>query len=461
MKKQVGLADAKPLSISMNTDLMHQVYEVLIANRLEFFMFFSAMVGYFVLCYARLPKQCISKNKEPEDESEDSVPSSTALCDAVKAIKLDKSKHIAADDLHAILEEKLQGYVVSDVNDFLERLGNELDSELLHSILSVLRSLGVKPDNRTYETLLKIHVTSHDFSQVQNVLADMEANGMPLSDRAKFFVMKGAVQAKDFGNAFTYLKELKAAWSARSTSEPLLPQSIMVMLVDLAWEKKSLGRLAMELKGIILPEKTIDCMLTKCVESKDSALLSSVESLARDQRSTLPDSTYSLLIEANLHNPPSARAIVKEVLAREGSVFAPDLATTMIKLCTDSSDAATVDLLFQRMKPKPISVLGAFAWFYISAEKFEKVCDIYELDISPMCNNGDTSLEASLHESIVDAAVVCGRTHLAERLVREQAASRMHLAISWRHRLEQLFEGIMLTFARWNATVSYWVVLVF
>merc|ERR1719265_782600 len=54
------------------------------------------MVGYFVLCYARLPKQCISKNKEPEDaqdESEDSVPSSTSLCDAVKAIKLDKSKH--------------------------------------------------------------------------------------------------------------------------------------------------------------------------------------------------------------------------------------------------------------------------------------------------------------------------------------------------------------------------------
>ena len=26
-------------------------------------------------------------------------------------------------------------------------------------------------------------------------------------------------------------------------------------------------------------------------------------------------------------------------------------------------------------------------------------------------------MEASLHESIVDAAVVCGRTHLAERLV--------------------------------------------
>jgi len=115
------------------------------------------------------------------------------------------------------------------------------------------------------------------------------------------------------------------------------------------------------------------------------------------------------------------------------------------------------------MKPKPINVLSAFAWFYIGAEKFERVCDIYELDISPMCTDGDVcaSLETSLHQCLVDAAVVCGRTQLAERLINQQQAATNGLALPGMRSLEKALEVVKLTLLRWNAIVSYWVVLIF
>merc|ERR1719262_1968522 len=106
----------------------------------------------------------------------------------------------------------------------------------------------------------------------------------------------------------------------------------------------------------------------------------------------------------------------------------------MIEFCNHASERAIVDQLFERMKPKPVSVLGAFIWFYIGMEQFEKACDVYELDLQPMCSNADgsTSLDTSLQESIVDAAVVCGRTHLAERLIAQTSSAKGHLAIACR-----------------------------
>merc|ERR1719199_512505 len=88
--------------------------------------------------------------------------------------------------------------------------------------------------------------------------------------------MKGALQAHDFDQCFKYLKELKAAWASRCTTEPLMPSSIMGMLVDLAWKEQQLSNLVVELRGASLPEKTIDCMLAKCVVSSKKCWLEKV-----------------------------------------------------------------------------------------------------------------------------------------------------------------------------------------
>lgn len=507
MKQISDFADVKHIStkqISMSmSDFTQNMCDVILSNRLECLMFFAAVLGYLILFCARLPtRRACQKNEGEVQASTDEEQSPSVeppgslkaaskerddggvLCcldaptqfeqaptiplhEIVKSMRVNKKDaQSIAKELHTFFLSHPDVCKISIVNDFLEHLGKQLDSELMDLILDMLPSMGLNRDQRNYEIFLKMHVAARDYPEIQDLITDMDANSVPLSARAVFFVMKGALQAQDFDQSFKYFKELKVAWAGQSTSEPLVPQSIMVMLVDLAWEEQHFGQLIVELRGMPLPENTIDTMLAKCVESYDSDTARSVESLARGQRTTLPDSTYNLLIKAMTHRPLRARGIIEEVLAREESRFAPDLALSVIDFSNGVSDVTIVDRLFERMKPKPVNVLGAFVWFYIGVEQFEKACDVYELDLQPICSNSDgsTSLDASLQESIVDAAVVCGRSQLAERLVAEaRAGATGQIAIACRItlHLKQLIEAIIAMLARWNAVVSYWVVLVF
>jgi len=285
----------------------------------------------------------------------------------------------------------------------------------------------------------------------------MHANNIAFTARAVFFIMKGALHAHDLDMELKYFNKLKVTWMAHSTSEPIVPHSIMMLLVELAWEVRQLGRLVLELRGAPVPEKIVDAMLAKCVQSSGSSMARSVEALARADRATLPDSTYSLLIKVAMTSTPlRARGIVEEVLARKGSGFSPDLAVSVLDFCTATSDTTTADQLFGRMKPRPVNIITAFIWFYIYVEDFEKACDVYELDMLPACScaDGSIALDANLQESLVDAAVLCGRTHLAESLIAEP---RLALA----SQVRQLIDTVIVVIARWNAVVSYWVVLVF
>lgn len=160
------------------------------------------------------------------------------------------------------------------------------------------------------------------------------------------------------------------------------------------------------------------------------------------------DFTYSLLIKAIMHRPLEARGIVKELLSCGPSEFSQDLALSVLDLCSATSDAVIAEQLYEKMKRKPMNILVAFIWFYIGVEQFGKACDVYELD---MQHDDDITLDASLRESIIDSAVLCGRIHLAERLI--PAPSPSHF--------KQLVEGIGVILARWNAMICYWVVLVF
>jgi len=380
----------------------------------------------------------------------------------------EKDTKFIANELRIFFEKHPNQCDASTLNSIFDRLGEETGSELMELILDMLPFTDLKRDERAYEIMLKMRVATRDYSEIQDLVTHMHTNKVELTARAMFFVMKGALQAHDFDTAFDYFKKLKLAWKARSTSEPLVPHSIMMLLVELAWEnQEQFGQLVRELSGMPLPEKTIDTMLVKCVESHDADRARSVESIARAERATLPDSTYSLLIKAAMTSTPlEAHGLVKEVLAREGSGFSPDLVSSVLDFCAATSDTAIVDQLVERVKPRPVNILGAFIWFYIYAEEFEKACDVYELDMQPACTcaDGSVTLDASLQESIVDAAVLCGRTHLAERLVAgSRSATTGHLGIIWRgtSHIKQLIDSAIVVLAACNAVVSYWVVLVF
>lgn len=462
------------ISMSMNYDVMQSLRGIILSNRLELFMFFSAVLGYLILYSARfrmghmrqkryveeVPAQADAASQE--DEALASIldhcnPLGVLVDRILRSIPCQKKGSLnITRELCVFSDENSNVCDMSSVNYILEQLGEHIDSELTQQILEMLPSIGLNPDQRTYEILLKAHVAANNFSEISSLEADMRAREMPVSARGLFFLMKAAVQAHDFHKSLRYFKELKVVWTSQCTSEPLVSQSIMTMLVDLASEKHSLDAFVAELKEMPLPEKTIDSLLTKCIESSNSGLAITTESLARAQRTTLPDSTCSLLIRASIHIPLRARKLVEEALARKGSVFAPDLATSVIDFCSCTSDVAVADQLFERMKPKPLHVLCAFLWFYISVEQFEKVCDIYELDVQPMVSVS-VSLEACLQQSIIDAAVVCGRNSLAERLV----SSSMSTSGGFGLQATQFVTTTSAVLARCHATIAHWAVLVF
>jgi hypothetical protein len=375
-----------------------------------------------------------------------------------------KSEQSMAIELRTFFLKHADQCDMSVVNNIINHLGEELDTSLMKFVLDMLPSISLQPDQQIYEAILKMYVATRDYSAMQDTVAKMHANAIPLSARAVFFIMKGALQAQDFVETMNCFKDLKVSWKVRPTSEPLVPPGIMMLLVELAWRKEELGQLVQELHGLPLLGKTIDAMLAKCVESQDPEMARSVETLARAQRDTLEDSTYSLLIKAMHRKPMRVRGIIDEVMGREGSTFSPDLALALLDSCKGASDVNIINELYDKMKPKQISVLSAFIWFYIASEEFDKACDVFEHDMEPVYSNfeGTQVLDPSLQESIVDAAVVCGRSHMAERVATYRADTVGPFVLFQRGsaRTKQLVDHIIGSVERWHAMISYWVVLV-
>jgi len=149
-------------------------------------------------------------------------------------------------------------------------------------------------------------------------------------------------------------------------------------------------------------------------------------------------------------------------LIRESSAFSPDLASSILDFCVATSNVAVADQLLKKMKPMQVKVVSSFIGFYIGVEEFEKACDTYETDFQRASNGRPDAMDASLHENIVDAAVLCGRTHLAERLVANsppRSESKGPLALL--SHASELFSALLAVLEKWNSMVSYWVVLIF
>jgi len=271
----------------------------------------------------------------------------------------------------------------------------------------------------------------------------------------QFSSMRVALRMSNFEEALECLKEVKAAWHDRGSAERLVPLSIMSMLIELAWEKDKFNELVCEMHGLQQVDKSIDAMLAKCIGSDKPDTVRHLERLARKQREILPDSTYALLIQALHPRDAHIPEIVDEIMARDSSSFSPDLASALLKHSSLSSDVGIVDRLLKKMKPKQIPVLGDFMWFYIGMEQFEKACDVYEIHMKPVLQhtNGVSAMTATMQESIIDVAVLCGRTELAQQV--------MNNSTSQRDPFKHCVEAVMAEFARFNAIITQWVVLVF
>jgi len=270
-----------------------------------------------------------------------------------------------------------------------------------------------------------------------------------------FSATKAALRKRSFGESLECLKEVKAAWNERGTTERLVPHSVVSGFVEIACDMHQFGELVRELQGLQLPDKSINAMLAKCIGSDAPDLVRYLERLARAQREVLTDSTYVMLVQAMGPRHERIQEIVEEVIARDSDSFSPDLASALLKHGSICADVEMGDRLLAKMKPKQMAVLGEFMWFYIGLEQFEKACDVYEIHMQPVLQHGAgiEVLPSNMQESIIDVAVLCGRTHVAQQVIN---ASKPQQAL-----IKNFVEAFMREFERWNAVIIQWVVLVF
>merc|ERR1719163_1298859 len=83
--------------------------------------------------------------------------------------------------------------------------------------------------------------------------------------------------------------------------------------------------------------------------------------------------------------------------------------------------------LYEHMKPEQLPILSAFIRFYAEAEQHEKACDVYEHQLLRLHGSTERQNDASGHHglhldarmerSLMNAALKCGRAHLAKNLL--------------------------------------------
>merc|ERR1719271_1211048 len=79
------------------------------------------------------------------------------------------------------------------------------------------------------------------------------------------------------------------------------------------------------------------------------------------------------------------------------------------------------------MKPSALPVLAAFIRFFAENEQYEKACDVYEQDLLRLHGSAEATadpqgqrsllLDARMERSLMNAALRCGRAHLAKNLL--------------------------------------------
>jgi pentatricopeptide repeat protein len=254
----------------------------------------------------------------------------------------------------------------------------------------------------------------------------MTANQVPFTTRSTIVVIKTALKLNNFAEALRSFRDLKAVWTGNSAASSLTammaPRHIVSQLVDLACKEHQLSEFLPELSGVPITEDIINVMLTECVRQKDSTLAMQVEKLAKVQDIPLSAATYGLLVKTFSGDPAKVQQVFDDVLSRNVEHSA-EFILAIISFCSQTGNVVMVDKLYKNTKSKQLPVLSAFIKFYADNEQYEKACDVFEHDLkaarAASGPDGHTSLflDTRMERSLMNAALRCGRDHLAKDLL--------------------------------------------
>jgi len=228
----------------------------------------------------------------------------------------------------------------------------------------------------------------------------------------------------DFDESLLHFRELKCLLGNISSTPSTAPCQIISQLAELACKEHKLAEFLSELRGISISEEVVNTMLVECARQRDLVLTSSVEKLAKEQEVRFTCETYGLLIKSMATDPIRVQAIFDEVVEK-GVEMTADFAGSVLAFCAQTSNVQMAEKLYVHMKPQQLTVLSAFIRFYADNEQYDKACDVYEHDLLRLhataadASEGHRSLrlDPRVERSLMNAALKCGRAHLAKNLL--------------------------------------------
>jgi pentatricopeptide repeat protein len=462
----------------IEAELLSQVWSLLVHARVELLLFSAAIAAYFALFGNVLPrnpklppKKAKAPNKEEdhrrrdvsarddaeehEDHGEaerelqvafeagdhrsvlrcwnamrkfDQMPS-ISLAHVVESMqRFKKDSTFIVQELKRFLKKYQNEVDMNCINDLFDSLSRRLDNDLMEKILEMLDSISLKMDQRGYEIFLNMYFTMRSFQEVKTMVSQMKAKKVPFTTRATIVVIKTALKMNNFEEAVQHFKDLKDIWTAHSVASTpsMAPRHIVSQLVELACKEHQLAEFIPELHNVPINDEVVTVMLHECVRQKDFDLTKMVETLAREQKIDFTDTMYSLLIKGMSSDSARVQTLFDEIVEK-GVEVTPDCATNVLSFCAQTGNAQIAEKLYAHMKPKQLPVLSAFIRFFAESEQYERACDVYEQDLLRLHGTpaggaeaqGQRSLllDARMERSLMNAALRCGRTHLAKNLL--------------------------------------------
>eukprot|EP00933_Yihiella_yeosuensis_P072709 TRINITY_DN811_c0_g1_i1.p1 TRINITY_DN811_c0_g1~~TRINITY_DN811_c0_g1_i1.p1 ORF type:complete len:1117 (-),score=302.97 TRINITY_DN811_c0_g1_i1:180-3530(-) len=459
-------------STGFTSGLLSAVWAFLMATRTELFLFFVAVTAYATLFgnanprHARSAEKSAKGKKQSKDDFEEQKQSSYQYQDIDKASLKDIEKTVQVafsngdhrvvlkcwsalkkfdetptvslanvvesmqrtkKDTKAVAVELLQFFKkhssecdIIAVNDIMDSLSRRLDTALAQEIMEILPVLRIRPDAVTYEMLLSMHFTTRNFVEVKRLTEEMTEAKVPLTVRATVVVIKAALKDGNLSSAMTHFSRLKMVWERggeASGTPSMAPQHIIAQLVDAACKDRQLPDFLPLLKGVPLNDEVLGTMLSECIRQKDSDLASQVERLGREQNLKFSDNTYSLLVKASGGQLRRVKAIVEEI-ASSGKKPSPETSIAVLSACAHNGSCAVhlVDRLLELTRPLQTQLLSGFVRYYAESELHEAACKVYKESLSEVAegNQGSVLLDSRAERALVNAALKCGHSDLAQ-----------------------------------------------
>eukprot|EP00930_Biecheleria_cincta_P026116 TRINITY_DN18468_c0_g1_i1.p1 TRINITY_DN18468_c0_g1~~TRINITY_DN18468_c0_g1_i1.p1 ORF type:complete len:1085 (+),score=233.95 TRINITY_DN18468_c0_g1_i1:127-3381(+) len=446
-------------SASFDADFFAKAWSFLVAARLELALFCVALVAHFLLFGNYSPRKAKPKSKrvptsaalpnsfsnkqEVQDALEDaaragqhkqvlhcwsalkkfSVNCSVPLAAVVEAmLRVKKDRDFIIRELRDFFTNNKSPTNIDMINDLLEFFAKRYDQELNELILGLVSTLGETLNQRSYEILLNMYFTSRNFDEVRRVLERSKKAGVPLTTRASLVVIKTALRTNNFEAALEHFRALKSLWNGPAMQGPsMAPRHIVAQLVDMACKEHELQRFLPELASVPLSEDAVHSMVSEAVRAQDTKLLKEVHALAVSKDIIFSESTYGLLIKGFKGDDALVEKIFNEAMEKHPAAGS-EICLALLASCAQTHNFDLAEKAYKCFQGKmPLAMLSAFIRFHFEVENYERVCDLYERDAAPLrekaASEGRSVLDARLERSVMNAALKCGRSTLAQALL--------------------------------------------